>query len=273
MTAATERHDAAAAGAAQARTDAEQALREVGMGRERAAAGERRAAQVQALLTDADARLADGKSIKRASERETRQVEVLESLQRLFPGVAGRMVDLCKPIQRRYNVAVTAAMGRWMDAVVVDTQRTAFRCIEYLKEQRVASATFLPLDSLTVFPLDERDRLAGKLVVDVVRCDAAHERALQYACGNTFVSETLNDARTLCYAGQSRKAVTLDGSVVHRSGMISGGIAGLADRAGRWDDAALAALQTERDEYAAELAALTRALVRLYHYLACEVWH
>lgn len=29
----------------------------------------------------------------------------------MYPGVRGRLVDLCKPTQRKYNVAVTTAAG------------------------------------------------------------------------------------------------------------------------------------------------------------------
>ena len=40
-------------------------------------------------------------------------------------GVHGRVCDICKPSQRKYQVAVTIAMGKNMDAVVVDTEKTA----------------------------------------------------------------------------------------------------------------------------------------------------
>ena len=31
-------------------------------------------------------------------------------MQRLFPGVHGRVIELCKPSQKKYNAAVTIAM-------------------------------------------------------------------------------------------------------------------------------------------------------------------
>lgn len=34
-----------------------------------------------------------------------------KTLKRMYPGVRGRLVDLCKPTQRKYNVAVTTAAG------------------------------------------------------------------------------------------------------------------------------------------------------------------
>ena len=40
------------------------------------------------------------------------------------------MVDLCKPTTRKYEVAVSVILGRNLDAVVVDQEKTAIDCIE-----------------------------------------------------------------------------------------------------------------------------------------------
>ena len=48
----------------------------------------------------------------------------------LVTGVDGRVVDLCKPTQRKYELAVVAILGRNMDAVVLDEGKTAIDCIE-----------------------------------------------------------------------------------------------------------------------------------------------
>ena len=49
---------------------------------------------------------------------------------RLITGVRGRVVDLCKPTQRKYETAVSVILGRNIDAVVVDEEKTAIECIE-----------------------------------------------------------------------------------------------------------------------------------------------
>lgn len=67
---------------------------------------------------------------KQESEREAKLKDTLASLQRVFPGVRGRVVDLCKPTQRKYETAVGVILGRNIDAVVVDTEKTAIECIE-----------------------------------------------------------------------------------------------------------------------------------------------
>ena len=40
------------------------------------------------------------------------------------------MVDLCKPTARRYETAVMTVLGRNIDAVVVEHEKTAIDCIE-----------------------------------------------------------------------------------------------------------------------------------------------
>nr|GEZ06895.1 structural maintenance of chromosomes protein 1 [Tanacetum cinerariifolium]GEZ06902.1 structural maintenance of chromosomes protein 1 [Tanacetum cinerariifolium] len=44
--------------------------------------------------------------------------QVVEALRRLFPSVHGRMTELCRPTQKKYNLGVTVAMGKFMDYVV-----------------------------------------------------------------------------------------------------------------------------------------------------------
>lgn len=65
------------------------------------------------------------------NERDAKLSQAVESLKRLFQGVHGRMTDLCRPTQKKYNLAVTVAMGRFMDAVVED-EKTGKECIKVL---------------------------------------------------------------------------------------------------------------------------------------------
>lgn len=47
-----------------------------------------------------------------------------------FVGVKGRIVDLCKPTLGKYEKAVMTVLGRNIDSVVVDNEKTAVACIE-----------------------------------------------------------------------------------------------------------------------------------------------
>uniref|UniRef100_H3GIM1 SMC hinge domain-containing protein n=1 Tax=Phytophthora ramorum TaxID=164328 RepID=H3GIM1_PHYRM len=208
-------------------------------------------------------KLRDLKDDKRQSQADARKAEILETLKRLYPGVRGRLVDLCKPTQRKYNMAVTVATGKHMDAIVVTDYRTGQDCIQYLRDSRAGSAQFIPLDKIRVKPINERFRGLGnniKLVVDVIDCDAEIEPALHYAVGDTVVCASIDVARDLCFRQNEKvKAVTLDGMVVSKNGSMTGGkTQNDLRRAGRWDEKEAEALQQQKDALVDELRALER---------------
>lgn len=70
------------------------------------------------------------KADRHENERDARLSQAVDTLKRLFPGVHGRMSDLCGPTQKKYNLAVTVAMGKFMDAVVVEDENTGKECIK-----------------------------------------------------------------------------------------------------------------------------------------------
>ncbi len=85
---------------------------------------------LKAKVEELEGQLREVKANKRESERDSKLSEAVASLKRLFPGVHGRMIDLCRPTQKKYNLAVTVAMGRSMDAVIVDDDATGKECIK-----------------------------------------------------------------------------------------------------------------------------------------------
>lgn len=78
-------------------------------------------------------------------------------------------------------------------------------------------------------------------VFDVIQpTTPAIKRALQFACGNALVCETADDARRLAFGGAERhKAVSLDGTMFQKNGVISGGMHDLKAKAKRWETAAV----------------------------------
>ena len=93
------------------------------------------------------------------------------------------------------------------------------------------------------------------------------QRALQFACGNAVVCDTMEEARKVAFGGSERKrvsptplststcmyihvytcttymtlcivwqAVSLDGTLFQKSGAISGGAADIKAKAKRWDE-------------------------------------
>lgn len=112
---------------------------------------------------------------------------------------------MCQPIHKRYNVAITKVLGKFMEAIVVDTEHTGKQCIQYLKEQMLEPETFLPLDYIQVKPVRERLRnikepKGVKLLYDVLQFDPSDiDKAVMFATNNALVCETPEDAMKVAY--------------------------------------------------------------------------
>ncbi|KAJ7637228.1 hypothetical protein B0H17DRAFT_1107250, partial [Mycena rosella] len=218
-------------------------------------------AQANEQLQNVYAQLLQAGADKHESEREMKLKETLALLQRLFPGVRGRVVDLCKPSQRKYETAVQVVLGWNIDAIVVDTEKIAIDCIEYMRNQRIGQATFIPLDTIQAKPINDKFRSFAKgarLAVDVIQYEPAVERAMHHACGNALVCDTMEVARYVCYEkGQEVKAVTLEGTIIHKSGLITGGKS-THNNDKKWDEKDVQGLVRAKDGLLAQLRDLSK---------------
>uniref|UniRef100_A0A3P9GYH0 Structural maintenance of chromosomes protein n=1 Tax=Oryzias latipes TaxID=8090 RepID=A0A3P9GYH0_ORYLA len=218
----------------------------------------RRIDEINMELNQVMEQLGDARIDRQENSRQQRKAEIMESIKRLYPGsVYGRLIDLCQPTQKKYQIAVTKVLGKNMDAIIVDSEKTGRDCIQYIKEQRGEPETFLPLDYLEVKPTDEklRELRGAKLVIDVIRYEPPHiKKALQYACGNALVCDNVEDARRIAFGGPYRhKTVALDGTLFQKSGVISGGASDLKAKARRWDEKAVDKLKEKKEKLTEEL--------------------
>ncbi|KAJ3029322.1 UNVERIFIED_CONTAM: Structural maintenance of chromosomes protein 1 [Siphonaria sp. JEL0065] len=219
-------------------------------------------------LSEIQEKLMQARADRSESDRDSKNRENLEALKRIFPGVHGRLIDLCKPTQRKYDTAVATILGRNIDAIVVDTERTGVDCIQYMRDQRAGTATFLPLDTLSVKPINEKYRNFAKgarLAVDVIQVEAVYERAVQFACSNSLVCETIEVAKEVCWSrGQEVKAVTLDGTVLHKTGLMTGGQSTSSSRdSRRWEEKEIEALRKARDVLVNDIQEISKARRKL----------
>ncbi|KAH3360476.1 hypothetical protein KXV52_005165 [Aspergillus fumigatus] len=198
---------------------------------------------------------------KKQTERELRAKELISTLKRIFPGVKGRVSDLCRPKQKKYAEAVSTVLGRHFDAIVVDNEKTAKECIQHLRYQRAGQATFIPLETIQVKAFNSN--LKGihrgmRPAIETVDYDDSVARAISYACGNAIVCDDLATAKYLCYERNvDAKAVTLDGTVIHKGGLMTGG-RGPQQNSKRWEDSEVENLHKLKDKLMADLANLPK---------------
>ncbi|TVY58893.1 Structural maintenance of chromosomes protein 1 [Lachnellula cervina] len=167
--------------------------------------------------------LTDANASRRQNDKEARTREMIVSLKRIFPGVRGRVGELCKPKLKKFDEAVITALGRDFDSVIVDTEKTGTECVQYLKDQRFSPMTFIPLDNIKVTAVDAnlKGLAKARLTIDTIEFDSSLERAMAYACGSSIVCDDLAAAKQICYKrGIQVKAVTMEGFVIHKAAQI-----------------------------------------------------
>ncbi len=177
----------------------------------------------------------------REIERLNRMIERLESLgnkrggfssgvQAILnlarKGVHGVISNLIK-VPKEYEVAAEVAAGMKLQNVIVDDTLLASECINYLKDQRIGRATFLPLNRMKGrFLTPEQKKLLKKpgvvgLLSELVRFDKKYSPAVEHIFGDTVVVENLGVAREIGIG--NIRMVTLDGDLTEKSGAMIGG--------------------------------------------------
>ena len=211
--------------------------------------------KLQEVLT----KLLEAEDGRKQNEKDLRLKATIADMKRIFPGVRGRVSELCKPVERRYQTAVSTVLGRNIDAVIVENEKTAIECIQYLREQRRGQATFIPLDTIQFTALNSNlkgQHRGCRMALDTINYERPLERAFSYVCGNAVICDDLAVAKTICWEKRNDvKAVTLDGSIIHKGGNMTGGQSGKQDSR-RWEDTEVENLRKLQEKLVSELAAL-----------------
>lgn len=205
-------------------------------------------------VEDADRKLALAESERRQTDKETALKNIIADMKRAFSpnAVHGRVVDLCRPTSRKYDAAISTVLGRHLDSIVVETHATGLECMQYLREKRFGTCSFIPLDTIVTKPVDDKFRnyiRGARLALDLIEYAPEDERAMLHACGNTLICEDMQTAKEASFGkGQEVKVVTLDGSTIHRSGLMAGGVDSRSQ--GRsWSDHDYATLKKNSEGY------------------------
>ena len=130
-----------------------------------------------------------------------------------------------------YMNAIETTLGASLNYLVVDSEISVKQAINYLKEQRLGRATFLPLNIIKPKYLDSSvlETLKNSsgfidIAINLVKFDEAYSNIMQNLLGNTIVVKDIdalnNIAKLLNY---KYKVVSLEGDISYAGGSISGG--------------------------------------------------
>ncbi len=142
-----------------------------------------------------------------------------------FGTVHGLVAELGE-VEEKYQLALEVAAGSYLSALVVASDEVAKSAIEFLRNNRLGVATFLPLNKIeSRWPALPAEVLTQAGVVglaaDIVKHEDKFKNIFSFVFGQTVVVENLSVAQKIGI-GRARM-VTLAGDLVEKSGAMKGG--------------------------------------------------
>ncbi|MHA2177845.1 MAG: chromosome segregation protein SMC [Candidatus Thorarchaeota archaeon] len=137
-------------------------------------------------------------------------------------GIHGTVAEL-GTIDPDYSVALEIAGGNRLSHIVVDNEHVATECVQVLKKERVGRASFIPLDKIKTHAPGKLPKDEGVIdfALNLVKFESKMRPAFEFVFSDTIVTEDFDTAKRQGFRGQ--RAVSLDGDLVERSGLMTGG--------------------------------------------------
>ena len=194
----------------------------------------------------ADAKRRETEEAEREIDRKRSRAKMLDDLEKNMEGYSGSVKAVMKEVRRgtmrgirgvlsqlisveeEYSVAIETALGNALQNIVTESETDAKRAINFLKENRLGRATFLPVSAIRGRKLEEKgleDQYGFIAVADeLVGSDRGLREIVSSLLGKTIVVEDMDCAIAIGKKYSHRfKIVTLDGQVVNPGGSMTGG--------------------------------------------------
>ena len=194
-----------------------------------------------------EARQAYDKKLAEMRDIESRQ-RLLEEMSREMEGYAHSVRAVMKRAQeennprvhgplnrlisvpKQYETALDMALGNNQQNIVTEDEETAKDMIDFLRENRLGRATFLPMSAIRARGLTPKERevltMPGCIGVasELVECDGAYRDIVGNMLGRTVVADNLTHGIAIMRrGGHEFRLVTLQGDVMHSGGSMTGG--------------------------------------------------
>ena len=149
-----------------------------------------------------------------------------EKIKELGKGVKGAIAELID-VPLELETAIEMALGASLQNIVTENEQDAKRLIEYLRQNNLGRASFLPISTIKGKKLEKiKGKNKGVLGVasDLIKYDKDIEQIILSLLGRTVIVENMDVAILLAKENSHTfKIVTLDGDIVNPSGSMSGG--------------------------------------------------
>ena len=143
-------------------------------------------------------------------------------------GVVARLMQVPKELE----TAIDMVLGGALQNIVTEDEEAAKRIIDYLRNNRLGRATFLPMTSVKSRVLNAEERrllsMPGCLGVasELISYSPEYRGIMENLLGRTVIARDLDSGIPIMRAGRHAfRLVTLTGDVMHSGGSMTGGTA------------------------------------------------
>ncbi len=179
--------------------------------------------------------------------------EILKARGTKLEGIKGAIAEIIST-NKQYEIAIEIALGAATQQIVVQNDEHARKAIQFLKQQRLGRATFLPMNIVKArtIPTGVIDGLKNHpsfvgVASSLVSFSNEYEQVIQNLLGTVLIAQDLKSANELAkHVGHRYRFVTLEGDVVNPGGAMTGG-------AVRASNSSLLGRQRELEEITAKL--------------------
>ncbi|OPZ86326.1 MAG: Chromosome partition protein Smc [Firmicutes bacterium ADurb.Bin419] len=145
-------------------------------------------------------------------------------------GIHGALAQLVK-VEGKYETAIEMTLGGALQNIVTSSEEDAKRAIEYLKNNRLGRATFLPISSVrgktfddnTLNDIKRQEGFVG-VASDLISYSPEYRGIILSFLGKVVIVDNLDSGIKMARRfGYNFRIVTLDGDILSTTGSMSGG--------------------------------------------------
>lgn len=199
--------------------------------------------EAETKLKDFDTRINNAESEKRIKESRLKFLEETErekegytrsvksilqecdknvSLKKGMHGVLANLIS----VPKEYETAIEMSLGQAMQNIVTENEADAKKLVEYLRENKLGRASFLPISSVYGKKLEKLSKDKGIIGIasDLVKFDKKYEQIVLSLLGRTVIVDNMDTAISVAKKNKyAFRIVAVDGDIINPSGMITGG--------------------------------------------------
>ena len=134
-------------------------------------------------------------------------------------------------VSEEYLLCVDVVLASTKNFLIVDNEEASKNAINYLKENKLGRATFLPLNIIKprIVPIEILDRIEKVngfigVLSNLIKYDKKYENIIENQLGNVIVVKDIDAMNLIAKILEYKyRVVSLDGSIIYAGGSISGG--------------------------------------------------